>query len=316
MSPIQQMFLAAGGGGGPAGTFHIMMGASGAKGSTNTAAFGNAGSSSWTTANATGTGANGRTSFGSGEGLYNDFFSTTGITWFGYIIFTNTGSMNSANVTLAQLEQNFDPTTGGWADTSIFGSNTKIAMYKCKEGPGGSSGSDVAMTLSLYHTLKDIDTKLSNNQFTNDSNVATQIHGTDHTKYNRNSTNSICAGTLGFTGERSGASLVNGAITFTEKFCVWGINYDSDNDTQVCCFYDGTLATGNGKADSWRGNTPYMSFWSYWGDDFHSNSTDQRIGNNKQTDPGYHTNNANSGTNGGNSGHAGQDFYLIAFKPS
>ena len=89
MSPIQQMFLGSGGGGGPAGTFHIMMGSANNKDNTNISAFGSAGSGSWVSITAAGTGANGRTSFGSGEGLYNDFFTTTGITWFGYIIFTN-----------------------------------------------------------------------------------------------------------------------------------------------------------------------------------------------------------------------------------
>lgn len=68
------------------------------------------------------------------------------------------------------------------------------------------------------------------------------------------------------------------------RFVVMGINRDSDNDIQALCAFSGDLQRGKG--DSWRGNNPSQTFWSYWGDDFHSNSSTQRIGNQNQTNPG------------------------------
>jgi hypothetical protein len=69
-----------------------------------------------------------------------------------------------------------------------------------------------------------------------------------------------------------------------EKICIMGINRDSDNDIQALCSFSGNLTSGKG--DSWRGDNPAETFWSYWGHDFHSNSQIQRIGNALQTTPG------------------------------
>ena len=71
------------------------------------------------------------------------------------------------------------------------------------------------------------------------------------------------------------------------RFCVMGINRDSDNDIQALCAFFGNLQTGKG--DSWRGDNPEQTFWSYWGQDFHSNSQTQRIGASLQTYPGVTT---------------------------
>ena len=68
------------------------------------------------------------------------------------------------------------------------------------------------------------------------------------------------------------------------KFVIWGVNRDSDNDTQVLCAYYGNLQSG--KADSWRGSNPRETFWSYWGNDWHSNSQQQTISRGSQTQPG------------------------------
>lgn len=66
-----------------------------------------------------------------------------------------------------------------------------------------------------------------------------------------------------------------------------GINRDSDNDIQALCAYSGTLLTGKG--DAWRNQSPTNTFWSYWGNDFHSSSITQRIGASLQTAPGVST---------------------------
>ena len=68
-----------------------------------------------------------------------------------------------------------------------------------------------------------------------------------------------------------------------------GINRDSDNDIQALAAYRGNLSVGNGKADAWRNQNPAQTFWSYWGDDFHSSSQSQRIGSHYQTSPGVAT---------------------------
>jgi hypothetical protein len=63
-----------------------------------------------------------------------------------------------------------------------------------------------------------------------------------------------------------------------------GINRDGDNDIQALCSYSGNLLSGKG--DSWRNNSPAETFWSYWGNDFHTNSQQQRPGREKGTNPG------------------------------
>ena len=76
------------------------------------------------------------------------------------------------------------------------------------------------------------------------------------------------------------------ANNIPDKFVIWGINRDSDNDTQVLCAYSGNLQSG--KADSWRGGTPAQTFFSYWGNDWHSDSTYQTISGSSQTQPGFY----------------------------
>jgi hypothetical protein len=78
-------------------------------------------------------------------------------------------------------------------------------------------------------------------------------------------------------------------------FCFWGINLDSDHDTQVCCAYGcgassgwnaigrhgdmGSLATQTQakKGDQWRESAVIYTNWSLWGGDWHSDSQKQNI---------------------------------------
>jgi hypothetical protein len=98
------------------------------------------------------------------------------------------------------------------------------------------------------------------------------------------------AGTNGYSGLLSASSgsgfRANDGGT-PGRFCVMGINRDSDNDIQALCAFTGNLQSGKG--DSWRGDNPAQTFWSYWGHDFHSNSQTQRIGSSRQTVPGVAT---------------------------
>lgn len=98
------------------------------------------------------------------------------------------------------------------------------------------------------------------------------------------------AGPNGYSGllaASGGTAFRTNTSQVPDKICVMGINRDSDNDIQSLCAYSGNL--NSGKSDSWRGDNPAESFWSYWGHDFHSNSQSQRIGSSLQTSPGIAT---------------------------
>ena len=107
-------------------------------------------------------------------------------------------------------------------------------------------------------------------------------------------TNDVLYGSPAVT-DFSGLLTSNGGTVFRDsnsnipdKFVIMGINRDGDNDIQALCSYSGDLLSGKG--DSWRNNSPAETFWSYWGHDFHSDSTIQRPGFQRQTNPGISDN--------------------------
>ena len=151
---------------------------------------------------------------------------------------------------------------------------------------------------SMYDIIKDLDTyNRTQAQWNNNDTV----FGTD-------SVTNFVAGTAksGSRTATSGHFLAQGGSS-PDSFCIWGVNRDSDNDTQVLCAYSGDLA--NGKSDSWRGSNPVQSFWSYWGNDWHSNSQTQTISQSKQSSPGLN----NDGTVYNSAGNADTAIYLLAY---
>jgi hypothetical protein len=150
--------------------------------------------------------------------------------------------------------------------------HTNYLIYDLVESTGNES---------LYAILKRIDNYLS---------TATSIHGNDSVFGNASVLN-LTAGTNGYSGtlaSSGGTGFKTSNNASPTKFAVWGINRDSDNDVQTLAAYSGDLQTG--KADSWRGDSPAETFWSYWGGDFHTGSQTQRIGNAYlQTSPGVST---------------------------
>lgn len=130
---------------------------------------------------------------------------------------------------------------------------------------------------SMYQILRSID--VANNQGNragqnyNQGNPATGIIGSGHPP----------TGTR-YTG--NGDYRCNNG-SFANNFVVWGINHDSDDDSQALCAYDGNLSSG--KMDSWRGTNPPETMWSVWGDDFHSSSPSQRMSNAGQGGGGWTT---------------------------
>ena len=89
---------------------------------------------------------------------------------------------------------------------------------------------------------------------------------------------------------------------YPNLFCFWGINLAGDHDTHVCCaYYGGPGSTTDNpyggyralgrpdnmgsfdvqttflKNDDWRQENPAHTFWSLWGNDWHSNTKEQNI---------------------------------------
>lgn len=147
-------------------------------------------------------------------------------------------------------------------------SHSQYIIYDLVE----SSGSE-----SLYDIIKRLD----------EYNRVNASWGNNDSLFGASSVINFTAGTNGYSGTRSSyvsSGIRDEAGAIPEKFCIWGINRDSDNDTQVLCAYSGNLASGKG--DQWRGGQPKQSFWSYWGNDWHSNSVSLTIGSSQQSTPG------------------------------
>jgi len=147
-------------------------------------------------------------------------------------------------------------------------SNTNYLIYDL----GASTGSE-----TIYDIIRRLDYYMeTNSQFDGNDSLYSSPAVTDFT-----------AGTNGY----SGLLTSNGGTVFRDeggdlpdKFAIMGINRDEDNDIQALCAYSGNLQSG--KSDSWRNNSPAETFWSYWGNDFHSDSREQRPGFQRQTNPG------------------------------
>ena len=230
----------------------IIMRTSGKKNSSGPAAsFGNPGSSVFRSITASSTGASSRTNFGDAVGLYDAFFTKTGIT----------------KIALVQGDGNMLDMT----------SHSQYIIYDLVESSGSESLYDIIKRLDEYNRV--------NANWAGNGGTGNPFDSL----FNASSVINFTAGTNGYSGTKVGSStagIATEAGVTPDKFCIWGINQDSDNDTQVLCAYSGTLASGNGKSDGWRGGQPKHSFWSYWGNDWHSSSVSQTIGSASQTSPG------------------------------
>ena len=228
--------------------------------------YGNPGTTGFQSATASSTGASGRTTFGAAEGAYSAFYNQTGITKVAFV----DGSSTS-----------LDPTT-----------HTNYLIYDLVESTGSESFNAI---------LKRLDTYISTCSCQNNDSLWGSASVTNLTAGANGYSGTLSAS--GGTGFKTSTIGSNTAAT-PNRFAVYGINRDSDNDQQTLVAYTGDLNTG--KADSWRGLDPYQTFWSYWGGDFHSNSSTQRIGTTYvQTTPGV----ASTASWSGN-------VYLLAFTPN
>jgi hypothetical protein len=113
------------------------------------------------------------------------------------------------------------------------------------------------------------------------------IVNNDDSAFNSPSATNLTGGFSGYSGllvSSGGSGFRTNTNTLPDKVAIKGINFDADNDIQALAFYSGNLQSG--KSDSWRGQDPSQTFWSYWGHDFHYDHLTQRIGSSLQSTPG------------------------------
>lgn len=216
--------------------------------------FASLGSSGFKTGSSTNTGASLRNNLGDGVGLYNAFFTKTNISRVAFV----DGTSNSN-----------DPTT-----------HTNYLIYDLVQ---------TNVTESMFGIISRLDSYLSS---------SVSIAAND-TVWTTSSVANLTAGANGYSGilvASGGAAFKTTTLgmpglipNYPNRFVVAGINFDSDNDIQMICAFSGSLAFGNGKGDSWRLLNPAQTFWSLWGDDFHTDTRLRGPARSMQTTPGVAT---------------------------
>lgn len=219
--------------------------------------MGSPGTSTFMTMDETSTGANNRSGFGDGVGLYTAFFNKTDIT---KVAFVDGSSMS------------LDPTK-----------HNNYLIYDLVETTDTESFDDILKRLDIYQ--RDAPNFQANDTVWPDPSVLNHTAGT-------NGYSGLLVDSGGSNFNAFSRTGINRGVP--DRFAVMGINRDSDNDIQALCAFWGNLQTGKG--DRWRGANVEDSFWSYWGHDFHSNSRTQRIGSSLQSAPGIVTQSTYSGS--------------------
>jgi len=214
-------------------------------------ALGSPGTAAFVNISAANTGANSRSNFGNGEGLYSAFFNQSNITKVAFV----DGSSTS-----------LDPTQ-----------HTNYLIYDLVESTGSESIHQILKRLDEYQRTASL--------FHGNDTVWGANSVLNHTA-GYSGTLSASGGT-GFRTTTAG--MASALPQIPDRFALMGINREADNDIQAIAAYWGNLGVTSGKSDVWRGDNPYQTFWSYWGHDFHANSQTQRIGSSLQTNPGVAT---------------------------
>lgn len=225
--------------------------------------MGSVGTSTFMTMTEVSTGANNRNDLGDGQGLYTAFFNKKNITKIALV----DGSSTSNNPTEHNNYLIYDLVESS-GDESICDILKRLDLYQKDNPPFHGNDTVWGLPSVLNHTAG----------LSGYSGIISASGGTDFEAYTR-------------TGIKRG---------LPDRFCVMGINRQSDNDIQALCAFWGNLQTGKG--DLWRRENPEETFWSYWGDDFHTDSRLSRIGNQLQTAPGVATQSTWNG-----------DVYLLAY---
>ena len=272
--------------------------------------FGRIGRGEFQTHTETDSGANNRTAAMDGDGFYSAAYNKTGLTKIALV-----GADSSGN----SFDNNGNSTTVDLAEPT---NSTHHLVYDLVGTSGNTTDADAGTgTYTLISLLQTLSAYNRNN-----TNWAGEgVTGSDATNHNllfngpncRNFTSGGGSKTqAGYSGIlSSGAGQMRNISTLSQTntshidttyhprfFCFWGINLDSDHDTQVCCAYGsgsnsgynaigraermGSLATQSAalKRDQWRGSDVLWSFWSLWGNDWHGNSQKQNISGQDNSD--------------------------------
>ena len=229
-------------------------------------------------------GANNRTSAGDGDGWYEAAYDKTGLRKVALVGNEGTVDLNDPTNSTNHLVYDLVGTSGNTSDSDA--------------GTGAYSVISLLQTLSAYNrnnanwTTEGGGPGFAHNQLFNGPNCRNFTSGGGS------------KGQAGYSGILTSSAgkmrpigLNHHTISTTyypDFFCFWGINLDSDHDTQVCAAYYGngtnfdcigrpnnmgSYATQSQylKSDSWRGLAPIYTFWSMWGNDWHGNSKTQNI---------------------------------------
>ena len=261
----------------------------------------------------TDSGANNRTSEGDGDGWYSAAYNKTNITKIALVGVNGSDTVDLSDPTNStnHLVYNLVGTSGTETDSDMgTGTYTVISLLQ---------------TLALYnrnnpswHGAGTVSADATNNNLLfNGPNCRNFTSGGgSRTQAGYSGVLQSAAGKMHHVGATStdGQTSID-TTNYPNLFCFWGINLDSDHDTQVCAAYYGgghsvgshnpygdymaigrhdnmgltnPLATQTTykKQDSWRGVSPAYVFWSMWGNDWHNSSKRQNIsGTGVTTDP-------------------------------
>lgn len=261
--------------------------------------FGRIGRGEFQTHTESNSGANNRTAAGDGDGFYSAAYNKTGLTKIALVGNEGTVDLTNPASSTNHLVYDLVGTSGNTTDADAgTGTYTLISLLQ---------------TLSAYN-------RNNTNWASEGSGGAHNLlfNGPDSRNFTSGGGSQTEAGYSGLLTSGAGKMYnVSGqdadSRTTIETsyhprfFCFWGINLDSDHDTQVCAAYGGgsdsgwnALGRSNGmgslstqsnwrKHDSWRGAGPQLTFWSLWGNDWHSNTQIQNISGKDNQNPVNHS---------------------------
>ena len=238
-------------------------------------------------------GANTRNSQGDGDGFYTAAYNKTNLTKIALVGDEGTVDLANPENSTNHLVYDLVGTNGNTTDADA--------------GTGSYTLMSLLFALSQYNRNN---TNWSNQGTNNAHNQL--FNGPDSRNFTSGGSDQQNRTQAGYSGLLQSAAgkmrplSENGRDVLTDVypnlFCFWGINLDSDHDTQVCCAYYGgpgstadnpyggyralgrsdnmgakNIQTTFKKGDAWRGEDPSYTFWSLWGNDWHGNSKKQNI---------------------------------------
>jgi len=259
--------------------------------------FGRIGRGEFQTHTESDSGADNRTAAGDGDGFYSAAYNKTGLKKVALVGNAGTVDLTDPTNSTNHLVYDLVGTSGNTTDADAgTGTYTLISLLQTLSaynrnntswhGDGGSPG----FPNNLLFNGPDC------RNFTSGGGAKTEAGYSGLLSASAGKMRNITSGSDG-TGNN------NIDTTYYPRFfCFWGINLDSDHDTQVCCAFGagassgynaigrtnnmGSLSTQSAalKADSFRGSNVIYSNWSLWGNDWHVDTQKQNISGKSDVD--------------------------------